>query len=491
MSTQHKMLDLNDDCIYHIYEFLPIIDWCALRETCTRFRTISDYCFSRRSGTFELRDISDTSYSPHSLAASDVKHVLRNFGKFMEALTINKNHFEGNVDCNVLVLFVDRYCESLIDLKLVDINLTMSTIAQCNRLFSTLERLVIDQWDDEKSFSSCLAKCTSLTELEFIRLVIPGDCLAYRHIESLQSFKVSRCDEMSYDAMKCFLTINGQLTQVKLFDLYFRKGHGSRNILTDIAKSLPKLEALSLHFNIEFMPDPLPVVEMASLTKLEANLTYVADSNVNAILQGLTLHNKIEHLHLAQFTCTDESIELLCSMKRLKILKLTDTNQLNADVCKRLATRLSDLDEIHIIECKDTSFNEVKEFCVHVPNLKKIIFNRPDDASPSITQEMFSSLVNIRRNQPTKKMLLIFLNDDDLREIKSEFKWSGMEDTLVKQENVLKLVPLEKEHRSTVYEYGSGFRYHSKQFLDDIDVEDESGSDDSSFDGSDDHWVFG
>ncbi|XP_037044884.1 uncharacterized protein LOC119080591 [Bradysia coprophila] len=444
---QRNILLLNDDCFYHIFKFLPIIEWCSLRETCTRFRTISDYLFKRQAETFRLLS--------YNFTVNEVKRVLRNFGQFIKKLSINQNYFRGDEDFNELLPYLECYCRSLSDVKFVNFNATLTMVVHREQFFSNLQRLVVDQWTDEQALACCLSDCVSLKELVLIRLTnIPGDSLAYGRIKSLESLTMNCCDDFNYDTLKTFLAKNWQLTKVKFFTLKFRNEHDADHLMDYVANTLATLEALSVHFNMIFRPNVLPVTRLASLKKFEINTMYVDECTVNQLLTNLAVHNKIEDLHLALFKCTDESLQRLLSLKSLKILKFTEMNHLDGDICKRLATQLPALSEVHIIECNDTTLNEIKQFVLHLPHLKRIVYNRVDDTLPSVTSELLLSLVETRRAQPTKDVLLIFLNDDDLSDIQNDWIEPGI---LAGCSYVVRLIPLDKEHRRTVFEYGSRF----------------------------------
>lgn len=447
-----NILVLNDDCFYHIFNFLPLVDWCSLRDTCTRFRTISDYCFDRQSDSFELKQIANPS---SEIQLSEAKRVLRSFGEFMKILSINRYHFSGrpSPDCNVLMLYIDRYCLSLVDLELVNFKLNLATIERCGRLFSNLRRLLIDEWHDEEAFSGCLAKCGSLTKLEFIGLYeIEGDALANRRMESLRSFKMKGC-RFTCKPLISFLTLNGQITELKLVDLYFADGRNSFNLFEDIANTLPKVESLSLSLHIGFCPKLMPVMRMVWLKKLKVKLWRHDSMTVNQFLKGLEELNTIEDLHLILFECNDESIRVLASLKSLKILSLSEATQLDGNMCKTLATGLSGLHEIRIIECIDTSLNEIKEFVLHIPNLRRIVFHLCYDARQSIAPESFLSLAEIRKTQAVKEFLLIFLRDQDLRDIQHKFESKEMKEKIIEMENVVRMLPLEKGHRFKSHSY--------------------------------------
>lgn len=487
---EENILHLNDDCIYQIYKFLPTIDWCSLRETCTRFRTISDYCFRRQSESFQLTPKNVIGWSDGSFTVNDVKRVIRNFGQFITKISINRGHFHCYEDPAELVRLLDRYCNTLQDLKFVKIDLTAATIKQCARLFSNLHRLVIDQSNNEETFNQCLPHCVALKELELIRLRnIKGICLARYHFEFLESFTVSNWSDFNHCFIKLFLLKNRQIKRVKLLSNSFE----ADRTMEDVVLALPNLMELSVKFNFTSQPNLLPasVTMLPLLKKFEMDFEFVTDEITNKILDGLAVHNNMEDLHIASFRLNDESIPRLCALKTLKILKLTATRNLNRVICKKLASELSALSEIHIVECPDTTFNDIKEFVVHSTNLQRIVFNRIDDTQPSLNKDMFLSLVEAWKKKENNEILLVFLNDDDLAGIRDEFEWNGKLKYLFGRCNIVKLLPLEKEHRGTVYEYGSQFMGQRNSanalsdlfdFGQDIDDDDEDDDFDDTFD---------
>lgn len=460
-SDDGNILQLNDDCFYHILKFIPIIDWCSLRETCSRLRTISDYCFQRQVDTFQLAPthVADSPFGLLSL--NECKHLIRIFGHFVTTLTINRKHFGNSTDPGALVPLLDRYCNALLDLKFVDVDLDEATIARCDRLFSNLHRLVIDRWSDAHSFVDCLARCVALKELELIRVPdIDGVCLVNLRFDRLESFSMNGCNDFDYSVVKPFLLNHRQLKKVKILNTVFN----ADCIMADVANTLVNLVELSLligpgsQLETPSAPVEASVAKLNSLKKFEIDLTFVTVDCANRLLSGLAINNNVDDLHLASFRTSDESIRRLCALKTLTTLKLTAANRLDEKTCRKLASELPALLEIHIVECNGVTFKAMNEFVVQSMNLTRIVFNRNDDEEPSLKPDVFRSLIDAQKKKQTTEILSIFLNDDDLMDIRSEFELFGISATLAEQaNNIVTLLPLEEKHRKTVYEFGSRF----------------------------------
>lgn len=446
---QCHILRLNDDCFYEIYKLIPIIDWCSLRETCTRFRTISDFCFDRQNTIFQLKAKNVYGSSQGQLTLNDAKRLIRNFGQFVTKLSINLHNFRLHEDAARLLPLLDRYCHTLRDLKFVRLVVPPATIHQCDRLFSNLHRLAM-KCMDKKTLSCCLVHCVSLKELEiFYMYKIEGNIPTYR-IESLESFTMKKCQGFTLDIVKEFLNNNQQLKRVTLLDNKFEKPD---RFMEDVPIALPNLEELSLRQNFILQPEVLFVAGIPTLKKLEMDFTLVsrASVDINRLLTDIAAHNSVEEFHLAEIELSDALIGSLCTLKTLKILKLTAVLSLDEEMCKKLACELPELSEIHFMQCELTTFHAVKEFVVHSTNLTRIVFIPMNYACPSssLTEKMFLSLVDARRRIPNKKTLLVFLDDKHLDEIKDDFE-EAVSDSLTEQANVIKLLPLDKQHRRTL-----------------------------------------
>lgn len=220
MSHSTNILDLNDDCFYVIFKLLPITtDWCSLRDTCTRFRSISDYLFEKQSKSFQLKP----NYGSVYINLEETKRFIRSFGQYITKLSIDRNSFHYEDDPSQLVAFLGRYCHSLKSLELILIDLVPATICQCKELFSNLHRFVIKYWKNRTTFGLCMASCTSLIELEIIGLCEMEESSLARNYALLESVTMRSCCNSSVRFMKHFIARNPQLKRLRVLNCTFVK----------------------------------------------------------------------------------------------------------------------------------------------------------------------------------------------------------------------------------------------------------------------------
>lgn len=145
-SDQCHILQLNDDCFYEIYKFLPPIDWCSLRETCIRLRTVFDYWFNRQSERFDLDPTIVYGNDDLSLSLNDSKRLIRNFGHFTTTLSMKQRFFIDEENPKTLLLLIDQCCSALRTLRLFEMDFGPTTVAQCNALFSNFHGFQLELW---------------------------------------------------------------------------------------------------------------------------------------------------------------------------------------------------------------------------------------------------------------------------------------------------------------------------------------------------------
>lgn len=458
-----NILALNDDCFYHLYSYLSPLDWTSLRDTCKRLRAVSDYWFQRKKDSFVLtRNDVDSWFDV--MTFRNAVRMIQSFGRFMTRLTINRKHFGDAVDPGKLVPVISQYCSGLVELKLVGISLDVETLMECDGLFGRLQRFVPDEWDNEETLSDCLMRCVALRELVMMRPQhINGNCLVHVHFNRLEAFTIIGYADIEYQFIKQFILNHLTLTKVR----FLTTTHIHTNILRDLADAVPHLTEVSVKSC--FQLNVSPITRLQSLKKVEIGCLLMTNEMTADLLGRLAQLRQLEHLLLASFRLADETIERLKDLRHLRTLGLVSTNNLDEKVCKSLAVEFTELTELHVVQCEHTTFSGIKEFIAHSANLKRIVFNRfiqKEELKPSLTVESFLSVVGIQRSKPKKDPLKVFLDEDDLYEIRGDFTWAGSRTVLSEHSNVVKLLPLEEQHRSTLYVYGSRYSGRPRLYQD-------------------------
>lgn len=484
-ASKFHILQLVDDCFFEVFKHLSVIDWCALRDTCTRLRQIADYCYEKDTRTFQFNGEYLLKERFSELTLDNARTFIRSFGHIQPDVVLHADAFAPDQkQFDDLVPVMNTYWNTLKKLKIIKIDLNAETIEQAGRLFLDLERLVIDKClDDNRTFATCLMHCRQLKELELIRLFnIEGNSLA-QAFPNLESFSIKSCDNFNYEFIKEFIRKNPQLKKLKFIGCNFV----TDQIFSQIADHIPNLESLSLrivHIGQSINENLMQLLRLTKLTKLEMNCCL---SGVNTFLNGLVANNKLESLHFSSLEINEENVQTLCNLKTLKVLKFTATSNLDKDVCTLLATNLPSLQELHILECASTTFDELQGFVEHSASLNKLVYLQQSE-DPSLSKQQFLSLVESRKKRNNGHSLNIYLDSYDHRNINGQLMWEGFTGILHEHETLVRLMPIDdEEDRSTAFDYGCGnsqklFRYHD--LYDDVNNEFDDDYDD--FDDLDD-----
>lgn len=451
--NETPILNLVDDCFFELFNWVSIVDLCALRDTCTDIRRVVDEHYKKLIKTFQFTGEFLLNDRLGFLSMDHAKSFMKSFGHLQVNAIMHADAFLPNCDFDELLLDMSKHWTALCDYKMVKIDVSVETIELSDRLFSNLHRLVIDKClDDNRTFSTCLAHCKQLKDLELIRLFnIEGNSFA-RAFPHLESFSIKSSDNINYEFLLEFIAKNPQLKKLKLIGCNFVDDQ----IFKHIAEHLPNLESLSLRMvyssnGIE--ENLMHLLRLPKLAKLEINCGIVG---VNNFLNGLVANQTMESLHLSSAEVSDETVQILCNLKSLKVLKFTSTLLLDKTVCKSLASSLPLLTELHILECASTSFEELLEFVKHSPGLNKLVYLHQSE-DPSLNKSQFLDLVAARQCQQDVHLLNVYLDYFDHRNIKDQMLWEGCTDIFDQHIKLVRLLPLDDEDdRSTAFDYGCG-----------------------------------
>lgn len=199
-----SLLDLNDDCLYPIFDskHLPIMDLVAITQSCTRFKTIGNQIFARKHKICSFQNLSVK-------VMAEAIRVLQTFGSLILELTINLSSYSyptGVMDA------VSTYCTSLESLSLHSYNLPENqvNITEMGSLFRKLNKLHI--------YDVCIENVESWELLDGI--VTPQGCLidVFTNCNSLIDLKVVECYSFEHVVFSSTFP-NPKLQHFQYFDM--------------------------------------------------------------------------------------------------------------------------------------------------------------------------------------------------------------------------------------------------------------------------------
>ena len=155
-----EILDLNDDCLYHMFNMLHWKDLCHARKTCVTFKRVADYIFSRNYTSINLGQ------TPYTLC--ELWDLLDCFGNKIEHLHIAAHTIIPEQRIRVLQL-VFKLCVSLRVLDLTGFTFVVSIqyntlfklhlISKQHSVFFLLPPSLIIFKMDVLSISECVVSC--------------------------------------------------------------------------------------------------------------------------------------------------------------------------------------------------------------------------------------------------------------------------------------------------------------------------------------------
>lgn len=440
-----NILDLDDDCVQEIFDYLNVIDLSSVAEVCQHFKTSARKRFAIRHKSIHLLEIV-------SLDMDRMANFMENFGPAIEKLEIsprllpNKNDFPG-----MLV----QHFTSLEELSINYFNVDDTCMRELKPLCVHLKKLRLYKCQISKGFSEMFVHFSQLTKLKIVksRFEEPPKWPPVRlpKLESLSIVGryVPDRRKLNWD-LEVFLECNPQLRRVELIN-YRGSGTEDRIIPTIATHSL--IEKLKLSLVCEALSNQIPhLTQMNTLKTLKLNTNKCVESyKVARLFRELAVAKiSLEHLELV-CGIYDRSISAAISnLKSLKTLCLLIPywGLLESDLL-RICENLSDLTDLHV---KSGAANWVRWNEIFLLSLlrtaKKLQRIRVEYSWVPITAEIYEKLLEIAKERATTKPLQIFISPYSM----NEFKKCVPQSTLNTNKNVLAISPfLRKQMRLVEY----------------------------------------
>lgn len=331
-----NLLDLNEDCLFEIFERADVMDLANVAKSCQFLKTIAFDIFKRKYKTLNLKYSGIVSVKE----AAKAKQLFRTFGSSIVELDIKFQPWRIEADCRAaaIVHAIVTECTSLKTLKIDSFVVPDDEFwfMRIRKLFARLETLDVaqlffeseDYWPNEyvttpngNSINS-FDNCTSLRELKLYESYFFYDVLFQNYFPKLQHLIIEDPESCISNGMNAFILRHPHL---KTFSLSREHSH-----LPIAAANLRSLETFGFQFEDEYPPGSPTKTSYESLAKFQNLKELICfdvgrEDNMSRLLNILPkLANTLEVLDL-QYGCGNRDfVSVVNSLPKLKVVRLTD-----------------------------------------------------------------------------------------------------------------------------------------------------------------------
>lgn len=392
------ILDLNDDCLIEIFKHLNLNDLCAVADVCRLFRRSSRTHFAYSA--FKNVDIciANRSCFRNENSVRTFK-ILRIFGVVVKTIKMNGKHanfVKGKYEKKVLDLISFHCGRSLIELELVDCNLTYDVAVTLRFLFRHLQKLSLRDCQYSKLFGRMIpAWSPELRELHFsyeservrekdgCAQKMPFDDILQRLFPNLTSISFRQIFNLKSTDLDEFLKQNPQLKYFGLIDCQNVDGR----IFQLIAKHVPTIETIQIDTVKNVNDTHLKYFGKLKYLNTLKLCTFTCDTPMNGTFMLSILHEihkaeiplqdlQVLCLENITFQLTEQLIESISKLKVLKILRLGCIPKLNFSHILGICKQLKELSELHLLENGlKMSANELLEIIKYAEKLKLLRYS--------------------------------------------------------------------------------------------------------------------
>lgn len=370
-----ELLALNDDCFLELFKYLSTEDLCAVKQTNQRLWNLTEYYFQTE---YQLKE---KEVRLRNMDGAKLKEVLNHCGQFTRKLLIDSpRHYSDLDDFNensggdrdtYISHLIAKYCtEKLNTLRLESVFISGLASSNLTRVLNNLNTIELNKcYGDAGQFMN---HCPN------IRTIIQRNCAFFltfdrnyllqnehRNLECLIIHNENQTDLLP-EVLLVFFEIRRNL---KCFHYINRYAPTPTELLPIIIQSAKSLEELCIEldtFSTAFVSDLRCLHELSSLKRLEFNTDEILVTN---FINELAISNCLECIGISDL-CLDESVcQAFMKFTNLKVLKFTSSLREFDEFSSILSQRLSNLEELYLVQCAEIYFCDVMAFVENCPKL--------------------------------------------------------------------------------------------------------------------------
>lgn len=400
-NVSNTILLLNDDCLFNILRFLPMLDLLKAEKVCWRFRSVAEMIY-------KTQKVFDSENFPF-FSIMNLRSLLYNIGPYVQTLRV-KYHFNSSRNVQVL-RFASLYCTNVTDLHLLGIEVSYKT-KNIQQLFKNLTKLGIEACSVNDTSLIYLLKAAenkTITELNLSsNQMLTGKCLSM--FTGIRVANLSHCSRLEPRHFIEFLKENRSTLEelnIVLCDSM------TVECIKEIAK-LSKLQKLSISNGSSEIVSNSAYCVLAELKELKhLEIRYVNYGVMDEMLLAFSDQVPLEYLDLSSGHMTKACLQALMHFKSLRGLTLNKKKDCDDEVLEQLA-KLGTLEEFSIANCHGVTDDGVEAVVKMNKNLKLLDVS----SCEYLSSELIQSLVEITKGR--EHMLTLKVGGSSLNAFEDE-----------------------------------------------------------------------
>lgn len=360
---QPEIMRLNDHCMGHILNYLPLVDRIHFARICVRFRSVYEQVSPSLDKFIDFNQF-------ESMTLWDVRDFFMLSGGFVK-------RFEGVIPTRHRQRVFDYLGAHCINLESLNIKATKITAQNMHKLLAKVHQLVDLQLDSCDLRNDALVPLKNLTKLKKLDLSnnanLSGNNMDINLPDSIETLILSGCvlikaknlaklyqklpflKELNLKGISCIAPSLQEMPKERgLETVIISSGHGPFAGVDDVAK-LPNMIKLIVHSPMDGRPIHQELLK--ALVEHKSNdLQHLEIRGRNCINQQMLGQiAKLEALRtLIISNCeklNDADVEILCSLQNLEELRLKTNYTVSDNTLLRIIFACPKLHILHLYDC--------------------------------------------------------------------------------------------------------------------------------------------
>ncbi|XP_032681321.1 F-box/LRR-repeat protein 2-like [Odontomachus brunneus] len=398
---------LNDDCLKHIFQFLPIVDKMRIERVCKRWRVLSkdSWYTMKEIDTSWIYEISDflTYHRFAEVILKKIEKMLPKYGKFITKLHLPHPATMSTLGYNIrefnekLFKIVMKYCTNLtninISITIIDEEDEQIFLCKCKKI-TRLTLGVFYDLDEQKTFFQ------EFPQLNYLQIFcndnFTGECISYLPAQTMRTLIVRCCSNI-----EDIIFSKGLAKLENLEHLEITCSTIGRKMMRTISKYSEKLKILRINKHNSWRSGAaLRFTNLINLQTLKLTYFPFSPKHFTEIASNC---QQITSLDISGSSfCDDTALRTIAALPKLEYLNISFVLGITDNGLKNL----KNLKGLECSGCENITDNGIHDILVFSPQLQLLDLS----FCSRITNNIFEFAKVIRDNEPNKIVLKIYIS---------------------------------------------------------------------------------